>query len=549
MKTEDLYRDDRNPEKLLLRNCTVRERKDSWYERGAIVIEKGYIKATGPEKALLGRYGDYPDRDLGGRTVLAGFNDAHLHFYQLGKDMNSTDLSHVSSLNELKATIRDWSWNRKTAEEGLVRAVRLDDSRLPGGKLPGREELDRIMPGRPLLVERICYHAAAVNSKALEYAGIDAGSDDPEGGRIGRDRKGRPDGRLYDAAVNLIKEKLPSPGPRQRREHLLQAGSELLSEGITSVTADDLGAESDPGSTLTAYEMLVRSGEPHPRLHLEQRVEKKEDIAWLKENSSRPGRGDIWLRFGPLKIMLDGSLGAETAALTSPYAGGKNRGDLLLEKEKLQSLMEKGYEYGFYADIHAIGDRAIETVIRAYEDIEREKDDIRPPNIVHCQLPNPDQIERMAALNIKAIIQPAFVGSDWKIARERLSEEQLEKAYAWRSMAGAGVKIAGSSDAPIESVDPLPGIHRAVTRQDGSGRPPGGFKPEEKLTLETALDLFTTAGADFSGEAEIKGSLRPGQLADMALISSDPRRVKPEEIKDLRVEETYLGGTRVYSSR
>ncbi len=537
-----------SPDKLLLWNCQIREKNNNWWNNGALAVEDGKIAACGKKSSVMSVYGDYPDIKLNNNTLLPGFNDAHLHFYQIGKDLNSCDLSDVSSLKEMQSKIHNWIQRQNPNSNQLLRAVKLDDSKLPENRLPGRKELDKIIDDRPLLVQRICYHAASANSAALKQADINARTKNPPGGRIGRDSQGKPDGRLFDSAVELVQEKFPPPSAAKRTKHLVKAGQKCLAQGITSLTADDLGAEANPSATLKAYNKYLNTKKPGPRLYLEQRVKNIKDIDWLAENSQPTGWGNSYLRFGPLKIMLDGSLGAETAALSKSYPGSNSTGDLLLKIKELRNLLAHAAENDFLVDIHAIGDRAIGTIIKAYKNLQSVGKNIIPPRLVHCQLPRPEQIKFLGRENFQAIIQPAFLGSDWKLARKKLASEHLKTAYAWKSLQDAGVFIAGSSDAPIEPINPLKGIHCAVNRQDTENQPPEKFLPEEKLSLEIALDLFTLAGAKLSEETEIKGTLSPGQTADIAVLNADPRKISSQNIIDLQVERTFLGGREVYSS-
>lgn len=537
----------KTPSRLLLWNCQIRQEYNKWWPNGALAVENGKIAACGKKSSVMNKYGDYPDINLKNKTVIPGFNDAHLHFYQLGKDIHSCDLSAVNSLKEMQNKINKWRQQQKHSSYQLLRAVKLDDSRLDRDRLPTKKELDKIVNDRPLLVERICYHAACVNSRALKQAEINAHTEDPPGGKIGRNSRGEPDGRLYDSAVDLIKEKFPAPSTADRTGYLKEAGQKCLARGITSVTADDLGAETNPSKTLQSYKEYLKAEKPGPRLYIEQRVKDSRDVNWLAENSHPTGWGNTNLRFGPIKIMLDGSLGAETAALSNTYPGSSNRGELLLETDTLQNLLQQAAANSFLADIHTIGDRAIDTVIKAYKNLQEKGEDITPPRLVHCQLPLKEQIEILGREKFNAIIQPAFMGSDWRQARKKLASDHLKTSYAWKSLQQAGVFLAGSSDAPIEPVNPLRGIHCAVNRQDINNEPPEKFLPREKLSVETALDLFTLAGAKISGETEIKGSLTPGKTADIAVLNADPRKIDSKNIIDLQVEKTFLNGEEVYS--
>ncbi len=320
------------------------------------------------KSSLLGEWGDLPKVDLKGKTVTAGFNDSHLHLYQLGKDIQALDLSDVNSLSELKTKIVKWVENKNSDSGKLLRTIRLHDQNLPGGRLPDRKVLDNLVDDRPLIITRACYHAATLNSKALELANINKDTEAPESGRIGRYKDGRPDGRLYDSAMDLLEDNLPKPEPESIVKTLASASKKLLAQGITSVGTDDLNAINRPDLMLAAYNKLIENRGGFPRLWLQQRVNSLKEIEWLNKNNCQTGQGDYWKLHGPLKIMLDGSLGARTAALSKPYSGSNsNYGDLLLTENKLINLLNTAAEYGFTAAIHVIGDKALDTALNAME--------------------------------------------------------------------------------------------------------------------------------------------------------------------------------------
>ncbi|MGM0420451.1 MAG: amidohydrolase [Bacillota bacterium] len=533
-----------NTEKTLYYNCILRRQEGDWNDNAAFIVNEGVIEVTGESQAMQESYSELPQVDLEGKTVTAGFNDAHLHLYQLGRDLNALDLSDVKDLNDLEQTINQ-HLKSQTDQEKVIRAIHLHDQNFPKGVLPTRFSLDKITT-QPLIIFRACYHAAALNTAALNLAGIDRNTSAPPSGKISRGESGKPDGRLYDSALGLIEANLPNPTAAEVAETMKIAGDKLLAEGITSVGTDDLTALNQPELMMKAYHHYI-SNSTHPRLWLQQRINSSEEIRWLAENGYKTGTGDTWLLHGPLKIMLDGSLGAKTAALTEPYQDDENNyGDLLLSQETLTNFLQQAGA-SFTAAIHTIGDRAIETALQALSEAAESGFDQTNSYLIHCQLTTPGLIQELGRRATKLAIQPTFVSSDWSFCADHVGQSLADSSYAWKSLEQAGALLAGSSDAPIEPTDPLIGIQAAVTRQDQHGSPKDGWHPEEKLGLDKAWEIFTNSGAIFSGEESKKGHLLPGQLADFIILSEDPRQVEPNKLNEIQVLATYLEGKKVYS--
>ncbi|MFW5790177.1 MAG: amidohydrolase [Bacillota bacterium] len=531
----------------LFYNCNLRKAYNDWEKDAAFLVRNGRIVAAGDKNSLLSAWGDLPKIDLKGKTVTAGFNDSHLHLYQLGRDIQALDLSDIRSLDEFKKVISEWSKNKADNNGGLLRAIRLHDQKFPDSKLPDRKILDSLVADQPLIITRACYHAAALNSKALRLANINKETEDPESGRIGRYKDGRPDGRIYDSAINLLENNLPKPDLEGITKTMISASKKLLAEGITSVGTDDLNAINNPEPMLSAYNKLIKSDASFPRLWLQQRVNSIKEIEWLKENSCQTGKGNFWKLHGPLKIMLDGSLGAKTAALSRPYLNSNsNYGDLLLSEDKLVKLLNTAAKYDFTAAIHVIGDRALDLALKVMENASKNGFNINESLLIHCQVTRKEQLKRLGDINMNLAIQPAFVATDWSFVEDYVEKELARNSYAWKSLIDKGACLAGSSDAPIEPTNPLWGIQTAITRQNKEAKPAAGWRPNEKLKLDKAWDLFTRAGAVLSGESHYKGNLKPGQLADFVILSENPNNIPAENISDLEIEATYQHGVKVY---
>lgn len=473
--------------------------------------------------------------DLGGATVLPGLIDSHMHLAWYGFFLNQVDLNGTRSISELQQRVAAHA--AKLGPGEWVVGGGWDQGMLAEKRYPTRYDLDAVVPDRPVVLDRVCYHAVVVNSAALALAEITRDTPAPADGEIRRDANGEPTGVLTESACDLVKRHMPEPSYAQTREALLRAMARANAAGLTSVHTNDQGV-------LDVLQELRKEGRLTLRIYLDRTMSLPE----IEASGLRTGFGDEWLRIGSVKLFADGSLGARTAALYEPYSDDPGtRGLLMYAQEELDALVLAAHRAGMQVAIHAIGDRAVDGAIDAIERALRAQPraDHRH-RIIHLQVINPRIIQRLKALELIADIQPKFVTGEQAWAGERVGPERVRWAYPWKCLWDAGVHCAGGSDCPVEPLEPLWGIYAAATRATMEGTPREGWLPEQRLTVEQSIALFTRNAAYVSFEENLKGTLAPGKLADLVVLGADPFAVDPLAIKDIPVLMTMVGGDVVY---
>ncbi|MBO8129248.1 MAG: amidohydrolase [Peptococcaceae bacterium] len=509
-------------------------------EAAALAVKGQYLIYVGDNQGAQEFIGqDTKVVDLEGKTVLPGLIEGHMHYSRLGQRLLQLDTfwkPKEEILAAVQAEARRMPHGRWILGHGWNQEV------WPGNEFPTKEELDAAAPHNPVALTRTCGHAVWVNSKALELAGINKDTPNPEGGEIFRDEQGNPTGILTDTATVLITGKIPPFGEEEQKQALLRAQSELFSYGITS--AVDAGAGV---SDIRLMKELYQSGDLKIRLYV--MVNTGEDAEIYYQKGPETGLFGNRLAVNCVKFYADGSLGARSAWLLSEYSDRPGHfGSPRYTGDILYQLVKEARQYGFQVATHAIGDAAIRQCVDVYEKVLNELPlaDHRY-RIEHFQIAMREDIQRIAALGVIPAMQAVFATSDKNMAEKRLGTERIKGAYAWRKVIDAGSIIVNSSDAPVEAVNPYYGLHAAVTRTDLEGNPPGGWYPEEALTREEALKSFTIWAAYGQFEETIKGSLEAGKLADFVVIDRDYMTCPPEEIKDITALMTVVGGETVFT--
>ncbi len=507
----------------------------------AIAIAGDRILAVGSDddmRALLAPGGKVID--LHGHTVVPGFTDSHIHFLFYALSLKQVDLTGAPTLEEALALVAK---RAKTMPPGRWIVGRgWDHSLWAGGRFPSRHDLDRVAPEHPVWLKRKCGHVGWANSLALEMAGITARTLDPPGGRIERDpATGEPTGLLFeDAAMGLIDRMLGKPSVDEAADVIKEAMGEAHRLGLVGIHV------MEEEVSFRAFQKLRADGELKLRVLMQIPEESLDAAVRLGLQS---GFGDEWLRFGGVKLFSDGALGSHTAAMLEPYGDRPDDyGIVVLEPERLRHLADEASEAGIALFVHAIGDRANRNVLDAIESTRSAGKGLRLRHrIEHAQLLHPDDIPRLARLGVVASMQPIHATQDMLLA-ERLWGERCAGAYAWRSLLDAGTVLAFGSDAPVEDPDVLKGIHAAVTRRRADGSPgPQGWHPEQRISVEEAVRAYTVGAAYASGEETIKGTLSPGKLADLVVLSRDIFTIDPIEILNTKVLATMIGGEFVHS--
>jgi len=469
--------------------------------------------------------------DLNGKTVIPGLIDTHSHMAGFGKTLTEISLRGVQSIKEMQQKLKKRV--EKTEEEEWILGRGWDQDRLKEKRYPTRWDLDKVSPNNPVVLTRVCGHVCAVNSRTLEKAGITAETTPPPGGEIDKDPKtGEPTGILCENAMDLVHNVKPELSEHQLMKACRLACWKAVEAGLTSVH----WIISSPAE-IRVIQKLRAKGRLPLRVYLLIPVGLLDHLIGLGVFT---GFGDEVMRIGGVKIFADGSLGARTAALHASYSDDPStRGMMLYREEKLEELIMKAHKAGLQLAIHAIGDRAVDVVLTALEKTLKEipREDHRH-RIEHASVLSKTLIRRMKKLGVIASVQPHFVVSDFWVA-DRLGPKRARWTYPFKTLIEEGVPTVGGSDCPVEPIRPLLGIQATVLRKSS---------PEEQISVDEALHMYTTDAAFASFEADAKGSIEVGKLADLVVLSRDPRRVPPDEIEDIVVEMTFVGGRMVHGN-
>ena len=497
----------------------------------------------GKVKTLLGEKDKRPKKDLTlhynarGKTMVPGFIDAHGHVLGLGFSQILLDLSDSISLDDALARIRDYA--ARNPETPWIIGRGWNQEKWGLGRFPTAADLDRAGINRPIWLARVDGHAGWANSQAMQAAGINAASKSPEGGRIEMEG-GKPSGIFVDAAMKLVDAHMPKPLARDYDRAFVAAQLLLAKNGITTAT--------DMGTTLNEWQALRRAGDNNNlKIRVISYAGDIDNMAIIGGPSRTPWLYNDRLRMVGVKLYLDGALGSRGAWLKAPYSDAPgNSGLPMLNYAQLRNKMVRASMDGFQVAVHAIGDRANDDTLEAIESLTDTFTGDRRWRIEHAQIVDPVDIPRFGKSGIIASMQPVHETSDWQMAETRLGPNRLAGAYAWKSIAATGARVAFGSDFPVEHPNPLAGLATAISREDAQGQPIGGWQAQEKVTREAALDGFTRTAA-FAGFAEDKlGTLQPGMNADFVMLNVDPLSAAPATLRSGKILETWVGGTPIY---
>jgi predicted amidohydrolase YtcJ len=506
---------------------------------GILVGNDGRVKQVLRRGERLTGRADYRV-DGRGRTMIPGLIDAHGHFMGLGMQALQLDLSGTRSLQEAQAKIAAYAAANPTPRWIIGRGWNQEQWGL--GRFPTAAELDAVVPDRPVWLERVDGHAGWANSMAMKEAGITAASKSPPGGRI--EMAGRqPSGIFVDAASSLVDKAVPPPLPRIRDRAFDSAQALLLSNGITSVA--------DMGTSAEDWLVIRRAGDQgRLNVRIMSYASGIDHLLAVAGTEPTPWLYDSRLRMVGVKLYSDGALGSRGAWLKQPYKDKPGeKGLAFLDDTALKNLMSRAAMDGFQVAVHAIGDAANAQLLDAIEELALTYKGDRRWRIEHAQIVDPADLPRFGRNGIIASMQPVHQSSDWRMAEARMGTERLGGAYAWRSMLANGAPLAFGSDFPVEHPNPFPGLAVAISREDAQGQPPGGWLPEQKVTMAQAFAGFTRDAA-FAGFAEDRlGTLERGKMADFILIDRDIFGAAPADIRQTQVLETWLGGRKVWERK
>jgi len=528
---------------LVLVNGRVYTVDDSHPRASAFAVRNGRIVFVGSDREA--RYLAGPRTrivDAGGRTVIPGMVDAHAHLLGLGTSLRNVQLAGSKTYDEVIAKVVERAKTAKPGEWILGRGW--DQNLWPDRKFPTHEALSRAVPDHPVVLTRVDGHAVLANEMALKAARVTAATRDPEGGRIERASDNSPAGVFVDNAMSLVRRAIPDETRAQTRDEILAAIAEANKWGLIGI--HDAGASQ---RTIDIYEQLAREG----RYNLRNYVMVSGDSADVRHYFGVGPRsalydGRIWVR--SIKLYADGALGSRGAALLAPYSDDHgNSGLLVTPPAEIQRIATAALRRGFQVGVHAIGDRGNRVVLDAYDAaLKAVPTSDHRFRVEHAQVISLQDIPRFALMGVIPSMQASHQTSDMRWAETRVGPERIKGAYAWRSLLNTGVVIPNGSDFPVEEVNPLISFHSAVSRQDASGWPPGGWYPDQRMTREEALRAMTIWAAYAGFQEKTMGSITPGKYADFVILDQDIMTVPAENILKTKVISTWIGGKSVYDA-
>lgn len=490
--------------------------------------------------------------DLKGKMMIPGMADAHLHLYAYCQNLTFVDLSKVHNINEMINLMKEKVKNVKKGD--WVKGVNFDQSKWKENRFPTLEEMDSISKDNPIIIKRCCLHAVVANSKALKMAGIGKNYQAGSGGIVELDKDGMPNGILREQSTKVFDDILPDPlkDIEVQKKIMQDVLNDMSSKGITTIHTY--------AAKIWQYNediSIYKNFEKEEKLPLRVTVcidELFEPEILTEEKLNNPYRK---VQLGAYKIFSDGSMGSRSAALKKPYSDDpQNSGFMLFTQEELNNKILTGYEHGLQPAIHAIGDRALDMTLAAIEYTlkttkekgmtDEEQKNRLPFRIIHVQMIDDDLLERMKKLPLVLDIQPIFLCTDLHWIKDRIGKERLKGSFALKTMEKAGLIQTGGSDCPVETYEPLKGIYAAVTRQDMEGYPTEGFLPEERLSVYEALCMYTKNVPYATGQESVLGTLEIGKFADLTVLEKNLFKIDKKEIKDIKVEQTYVAGNCVF---
>ena len=506
----------------------------------AIEFEGEKINALYADDQALPQNNTSKRIDGKGATLLPGLIDAHGHVGGYGEALSAARLVGAESQSSAAEKVAAFA---ATSDSPWIFGRGWNQVLWPDRQFPSKQSLDEVSTLRPIALDRIDGHALWVNSKALELAGIDASTPDPEGGQILRDSAGQPTGVLVDNAMNAVKAVFPKVTDERKAAYLRTALSRLASFGLTSTHDARVDAQ-----TVRAYQLLATDQDLPIRVYGMLDVLDPKNDPYLQKGPIIDSRHMLDIR--SVKISADGALGSRGAALAADYSDQPGqKGLLLLSDQTLKHHISRAMAAGYQVNTHAIGDLANTRVLDFYESLIKEHDSAALRHRVeHSQILRVEDIPRFKQMGVIASIQPTHATSDKNMAGNRLGEQRLVGAYAWKSLLKAGTKMAGGSDFPVEHPNPFYGLHAAVTRQSQDDKPVGGWLPEQKISREQALSLFTEGAAYAAHQETVIGRLAPGYYADFILVEQDYFAMPEKAIWESKVLETWVAGKRVYAA-
>jgi len=514
----------------------------------ALWAEDGIIVGVGRNEDVPAEYHAYQVIDCGGKTVIPGLNDSHLHLIQIGTRLAQAPIHLATSMDHLVEIVKDFAAkNPGLTAKGIKAAGWNQDLFTDEKRSPTRWDLDRISTEVPVVLSRVCGHVVSANSKALEILGMDKVPGHVDGGTIEVDENGVPNGIFTEAANGLAHSTIPALTLADAEQHFFVGANYALAHGLTSVQSNDAGNSSYPREeVIDLLSRIYREDRCPLRYRYQISFDSPEDLRHFVESGGYErdlGADPNKIAFGPVKLFKDGSLGGRTGTMRHEYLDDPgNYGVETTTDAEMDAFCKVADQYGLQIVTHVIGDKAIEDVVGNYERVLHEGKNPLRHALVHCQITDLPLLERIAKSDIPVMYQPIFLDYDMHAVISRCGEELSSTSYAFKTLNDLGAHISYGTDSPVENCNPFPNIYSAVTRKDKNGWPEGGFFPQECVDVETAIDAYTIGSAYNEFREECKGRLKPGFLADMVVLDTDIFTCDPMKIRGILPEMTIVDG-------
>lgn len=516
----------------------------------AIAVRGDRIQAVGDNAEILKLKGPQTQViDVGGKFLMPGFNDAHVHLSEGGLQALNVDLVGVKSLEEFRERIR--AKVAQAAPGDWILGGGWDETLWPVKTVPTRWDVDEVSGDHPVFLGRVDGHIAVANTRALQLASITIASRDPKGGKIDRDANGQPTGVIRETARQAVYDAIPAPTHDKRRQIMETALAQAAQWGVTSVQDNSATWED-----FQVLEEIEKDGKLTARVS--EWLPFNDSVEQLESKRKQHPASDLMLRTGMLKGFMDGSLGSRTAALLEPYSDDPNNSGIpRYDPPKLNEMTKERMLAGFQIGFHAIGDKGVQMALDAFAEAQkaaREKrikaanggDDYRL-RIEHAQVVTPQEIVRFRDLKVIASMQPCQLLTDMKWAQSRLGAKRAEHSYTWAEFLKRGVPLAFGTDYPVEPITPFRGLYAAVTRKSEDGK--AEYFSEQKISMDQAIAAYTTGSAFAEFSEKEKGLIVPGMLADFVVLDRDVTAVSAAQLLGTRVLRTVVGGTTVYQAK
>lgn len=515
------------------------------FAQALLVADDGKIAAVGTEEEVRAACtGHETEYDAQGRTIVPGFNDSHQHLFNTGIALAAVRLQGVTSIAEVIERGRRYIEENHPQPGEVIHGMGWNqDYFTDEHRLLTRHDLDQISTEYPIIFDRACGHILTCNTKALEMAGVTVNTVPNAGGAIDQEN-GELTGVVRENARAQVRCLMSERSVETKKRLIRTAMKHANETGVTSVQTCDVRM-GDWESTLEAYNQVL-SETPTVRVYHQFSFMEAKAFQEFLDRGYRTGMGTDFNRFGPLKLFVDGSLGARTAYMRQPYADDPStRGIATLTPEEIDTLVGMAVNNDCSVAVHAIGDAAIENVLNAYDKVCEGSNPLRL-GIIHVQITDCPLLERFTKNDILALVQPIFLHYDTAIVEDRVGKELAATSYAFKTLMDLGVHTSYGTDSPVEDMNPIDNIYCAVTRKNLRGEPAGGWHPEECVDIYSAIDAYTIESAYASFDEKVKGRLMKGYFADLVVLSDNIFTVNPDDILKIKVDATMVNGQFVY---